>query len=286
MKIHHGRAMRLAELSSLDPDTQWPEIYRRTVLWEFPAEARLGFQLAFYRPLAVPGMAATFHKSGHLERNATRRAYDTGIVIHEIIYNGVDSHRGRKMVRLMNSLHDQVGVQQEDLTYVLNALIVVPSRYIARAGWRPLTHSERVATWRFWIELGKSMAIDDLPGSFHEAELSFDSFEARHLAPSPEGQMLTKAVLDALRHRMPRPLRPITPHITSALIDDARLCAALNLPSPNPALASTLNIALAARRIVQRVSPPPSQPSFHPGQPAGTVYPHGYVLDQLGPHGK
>ncbi|HWI00207.1 MAG TPA: hypothetical protein VNT27_07735, partial [Propionibacteriaceae bacterium] len=100
MKLHPERQQRLDHLAALDPETSWLEIYQRTVLWEFPAEARLGFQLAFYRPLAVPHMAAVFYESGHMEHSTVRRAYDTGLVLHEIIYGGVDSERGTKMVRL------------------------------------------------------------------------------------------------------------------------------------------------------------------------------------------
>ena len=74
---------------------------------EFPREARLGFQLAFYRAFAVPKMARVLADTGHFKRDTMRRAYDTGIVIHEIIYGGLDSERGRKMIRLMNALHDR-----------------------------------------------------------------------------------------------------------------------------------------------------------------------------------
>lgn len=66
-------------------------------------------------------MARVLASTGHLKADTARRAYDTGIVMHEIIYNGFDSPRAQKMVRLMVALHNRPDVHQADLTYVLNA---------------------------------------------------------------------------------------------------------------------------------------------------------------------
>ena len=155
----------------LDPETDWHQLYKRTMLWRRrPREARLGFQLAFYRAFAVPKMARVLAETGHFKRDTMRRAYDTGIVIHEIIYGGLDSERGRKMIRLMNALHDRPDIQQPELSYLLNAIIVVPTRHIARAGRRPLNAAERTASWRFCRELGMRMGIQNLPNSYAEAE--------------------------------------------------------------------------------------------------------------------
>ena len=283
MKLHPERQQRLDHLAALDPEANWHEIYQRTVLWEFPAEARLGFQLAFYRPLAVPHMAAVFYESGHMEHSTIRRAYDTGLVLHEIIYGGVDSERGTKMVRLMNALHSRSGVQQADLTYVLNALIVVPNRFIERTGWRSLTANERTASCHFWVELGMRMGIETLPASYEDSEALLEQYEATHLAPSAVGQALTAAVLDALRHRTPKPIRPFTAQLTSALLDEPQVSAALGLPAPNHILTGSLRAVLALQRIRHRRTRPPQEPAFTPGQRAGSVYPHGYTLDQLGP---
>lgn len=132
MRLNRERARRTADLARMDPARDWHEIYRRLTLWELPAEARFGFQLAFYRPFAVPRMAAVLHSTGHFRRDTTRRAYDTALVMHEIIWGGVDSERGQRMVKLMNALHNRPDVHAEDMTYILNALIVVPTRFMDR----------------------------------------------------------------------------------------------------------------------------------------------------------
>ena len=283
MIINRDRERRTAELATLDSATDWQELYKRLTLWELPSEARFGFQLAFYRPFAVPRMAAVLQRTGHFRRDTVRRAYDTGLVIHEIIWGGVDSERGRRMVRLMNALHNRPDIHAEDMTYLLNALIVVPTRFMNRFGWRQVTESERHATWRFYEALGQRMSIADRPHSYEDAEARLVEYEQRELAPSPAGAELTAAVLKVLRNRLPTPARPFAAQITSALVGDAAVSAALSLPAPRPWFGVPLLVGAAGRRRVERLRPPPDRPSFWPGRAAGTVYPTGYTIEQLGP---
>lgn len=49
------------------------------------------------------------------------------------------------------------------MTYILNALIVIPTRFMDRYGWRAATEHEQEATWRFYEVLGERMGIAD-PG--------------------------------------------------------------------------------------------------------------------------
>lgn len=283
MRINAERARRTADLARMDPERDWHEIYRRLTLWELSAEARFGFQLAFYRPFAVPRMAAVLQRTGHFRRDTTRRAYDTGLVMHEIIWGGVDSERGQRMVKLINALHDRPDVHAEDMTYILNAMIVVPTQFMDRYGWRKMTPGERVATWRFYDVLGERMGIADRSASYQDAEDRLRRYEAKYARPSPDGSALTTAVLATLRDRLPPPARPFAAQVTSALVGDAAISHALGLPAPNLTLGSALGLGAVGRRQWQRRRPPKEEPSFWPGRPAGALYPQGYELDQLGP---
>lgn len=283
MHLHEERQRRTVELARLDPDQDWHEIYKRLTLSELPAEARFGFQLAFYRPLAVPRMATLLQSTGHMQFDTTRRAYDTGLIMHEIIYGGVDSDRGRRMVRLLNRLHNRPDIHAEDMTYLLAALMVVPTRFMDRYGWRTVTEAERRATWRFWDVVGERMTISDRPSSYNDAETRLERYEASHFAPSEAGAVLTEAAINALRDRLPRPLRPFGPQLTTTLVGDPRVSHALSLPAPNRLFTALAAAAAGIRRQVQRRRPPSSKVWFTPGQAAGKIYPHGYELDQLGP---
>lgn len=283
MHVHDERRQRSSEIEALDVDSDWLEIYRRLTLWELPAEARFGFQLSFYRPLAVPRMAALLQSTGHLRHDTMRRAYDTGIVIHEVIWGGVDSKRGQQMVRLLTKIHDRPEIYAEDMSYVLDSLVVVPTRFMDRFGWRPVSDKERQATWRFYDVLGDRMGIASRSTSYADAEARLAAYEAGHLEQNDAGLDLTQVTLRVLGTRMPRLVRPWVPQLTSALVDDAPVSDALGLPRQGRATKFVLDAGAGLRRFVERRRRPPSEPSFWPGRPAGQVYPHGYQLDQVGP---
>ena len=281
--LHPLRRRAIDAIAKRDPTTDWEDIYRQFVLQEFPVETRGGFQTAFYRPQAVPRMAVVLAGTGHIQSDAARRTIDTGIVILELIHGGFDSDRGQKMVRLLTALHDRPDIYPEDMTYVLNSLMVVPTRFVERLGWRPVLAVERIATWRWWCELGSRIGVDDLPDSYEIAEVLFDQYEVKNLAPSPEGQQLTGLITEAFASWMPRFLRPHLAEITSSLIDDPNFSQALGLPTARRRVSAPLDGLYALRRVRQRLSPPGREPGFVPGQTVTGIYPDGYDLDTVGP---
>ncbi len=281
--MHPSRTQSVAHLRDLARQGRWEELYQRTMLWEFPDDALLGFQLAFYRPFAVPRMAQILTSTGQFAEATEKRSYDTGLIMYEILHGGLDTPVARQMVALMNRMHRRFSIEPEDFTYILNAFIVVPLRHIDRVGWRSPLDIEREASCRFYQRLGELMGIRTIPGSYREAEAMFDAYEQRMVARSPQGLELGAAVLTVLRQRLPAPLRPIAGRVNAALIGDPLVSAAIGLPPPGAA--GTLMAAVArANAIRTRRRPAPRQSWFTPGQPAGRVYPHGYHLDQLG-HG-
>jgi hypothetical protein len=281
--VHRDRRRRIAELQELGRRGEWEALYRRLMLIEFPREARMGWQLAILRTAAAPRMARILADAGHFVENPTKRAYDTGLIIYELVHGGPESERGRAMIRLMNRSHHGRGIDQEDLTYVLCAMIVAAFRYIEHAGWRSLTELELRSGVEYWRDIGRRMAIDRLPDDYAEAEWLFDGYEARHIAPSPEGSLIGDRMITALRGRLPRPGRPIARLVFVSQLADPRVITALGL---DPASRPVQRIADTAARIhglVQRQRRPRTEPIFTPGQKAGSIYPHGYELDQLGP---
>lgn len=281
--MHRERRRRTAELQELGRAEEWEQLYRRLMLWEFPREARMGWQLAFLRPFATPRMAQVLVGAGHLVRNPLKRAYDTGLIIYELVYGGPDSDRGREMLRLMNRAHHGHGISQEDMTYVLTAFIVTPFRYIGHAGWRPLTDLERQAAIEFWRVIGRRMRIEHLPADFAEAERIYDDYEAANVAPSPEGKILGDQLMSVLKYRLPKPGRPIARLVFVSQLADPPVARALGLRPASKPIQWLADSAARAHGLVQRQRPPRTEPIFTPGQKAGSIYPSGYRLEQLGP---
>ncbi len=279
--MHPTRLRSRAHLRELARQGRWEELYQRTMLWEFPDDALLGFQLAFYRPFAVPRMAEILTTTGQFSADTEKRSYDTGLIMYEIIHGGLDAPVARRMIALMNRMHRGWAIEQEDFTYILNAFIVVPLRHIERVGWRQPLDVEREASWRFYQRLGVLMGIRTIPSSYRGAEAMFDAYEQRMVTSSPPGCQLGAAVLHALRQRLPAPLRPIAGRVNAALIGDARVATAIGLPTAGP-VATLMTLTSKVTAVMTRRRPAPTRSWFTPGQPAGQIYPHGYRLEDLG----
>lgn len=258
-------------------------IYRTMVLYDFQKEIHAGFFVTYYRNFAIPSITRTLAGSGEMEARPLKRSYDTGIVIHEIIANGFDSDRGKAMTALLRRVHQGVPGSTEDFLYVLATLLVLPLRWVDQHGWRKLTALEEEAAVAFYAELGRRMGLPPGPATLAEAGAFLDDYEARNLGPSPEGAKLLEATLAALRARLHRWLRPLTPVILALMMDKPEVATALGL-KPSPAwLRGAYNAVLRLRALRARMSPLPTEPSFVPGHAGLSVYPGGYTINQVGP---
>ena len=202
------------------------------MLYDFPKDARIGLNLAFYRVFAIPGIANLLVRTGEMLGRPAKRGYDTGLVMYELITHGFDHPRGREMVRLLNRVHRPWPITDEDYRYVLAAFIVVPMRWIEKRGWRTLLPAEREASATFYRELGRRMNITDLPSDYAAAAALLDAYEARNMAPSHSGAQLMDTTQQFLVRKLPRRLQRLGPVVTSALLDDPPLTQALGLPRP------------------------------------------------------
>jgi len=278
------RAYRNRDLiRTLDPETDYLRIYQLTTLYDFPTDMCVGLNLAFYRIFAIPHMAELLVRSGEILNRPRKRAYDTGLIMYEIIANGFDHPRGREMIRLLNRVHKPWPISNDDYRFVLAALMVVPLRWLDRRGWRALLPQERDASVNFYLRLASMMAIDEPPTSYSQAESMFDEYEARHLRASDAGRSLMASTQQIIVRHLPKPLKRFGPSITSGLFDQPDLTSALDLPLPSRALVRLIDAAYAVRNVATRMRPARTESWFVPGRPAGSLYVHGYTLDELGP---
>lgn len=281
--MHPDRHERTHQLDDLAKAGQWDEIYRRLALYEFGHEMRMGLQLAFLRTFCVPEMAHTLIQAGQIIDQPIKRLYDTGLIIYELIANGLDSDDGRQMIRLMNRAHHNPAITADQMTYTLCAFIVAPYEYIAWTGWRPLTDTDRHAATAFYQRMGQLMNISQIPDSYTEAAEFLHDYEAAHVATSADVRRLGRALIAALKGRLPGPAKPVATPLFTALMDNPRIARALGYqPLPRPAQAAVHQIG-RLYGLVQRQISPSTTPVFQPRNKAGTIYPHGYTLNQLGP---
>jgi hypothetical protein len=281
--MHPERELRTQDLADLAARELWEALYRRLMLDEFPYEARMGWQLAFLRPFAVPRMAATLVDSGQLIHQTRKRAYDTGLVIYELVHGGIESPRGRKMIALMNRAHHGHAIVQEDLTYVLCAFIVTPIRHIELVGWRPVTQAEKKSAVKFFGRMGQLMNIETIPPTYAEAERLYDDYEAAHVAPSEAGRTLGANLIRVLKAMQPLVARPLATPVFALLLNDPAIARAIGITPPPPPISRLARLIMNARAAVISEMKPNNEPIFVPGMVIDDVYPHGYDLDDLGP---
>jgi hypothetical protein len=282
--MHPKRQRRTGALTELAHQGDWQTLYQRLTLEEFPYEARMGWQLAFLRPFAVPRMAQTLVDAHQLVAQPRKRAYDTGLIIYEIVYGGFESPRAREMIRLVNRSHHGFTIEAEDMTYVLCSFIVCPVRHISLLGWRPLTAAERDSAVRFFGRLGELMNIQRIPRTYAEAEAFFDEYEAAHVAPSDASRLLTTNLITVLKDMQPAPVRPLATPIFTLLLNDRRIAAALGLRPPRRFTSRIMRGLLKIRGAIKRHRPPSDKVIFTPGKKVREMYPDGYELLDLGPH--
>jgi hypothetical protein len=261
--------------------------YRRLVLRDFWPEARMGLNLAFYRTYAVPSIARLLFETGEITGRPVKRAYDTGLVMYELIAGGPASPRGRRMLDLLTRVHRRHPIADADYRYVLGALIFIPTRWIDRFGPRRLTDAERAATFEFYRSLGAAMGIPDLPDTWDSYEAEFDAYEKAQFAFDPAGAALFAASQDLMVRRLPLFLRAV-PWIrrlataATAVLLEPPVRAALGVASPSRALELVVHGGLHARGRLRRLARTPATDRWTPGRP-NAAYPAGYTLDEIGP---
>ena len=282
MQIHRSRSESAHQQAQVNPE-DWETTYRQMVLYDLAADIELGFFLAYYRNFAIPSIAATLQRNGEIIERPMKRSYDTAIVTYELITCGLDSDRGRHMIRLLNHVHRHVPGSQDDFLYVLLTLLVVPIRWARTHAWRAPTPAEEIAATRFYRELGTRMNIAGFPATFQDAEQLFDSYESDNIARSPAGAQLMASTVQVLKSRLPAPARPLTKPMLSAMFDDDRLTDALGLPRATPITKKALAAVLTTRNTMHRRRPLSTEPHFVPGEAGSSLYPNGYRLDEIGP---
>jgi hypothetical protein len=173
----------------------------------------------------------------------------------------------------MNRIHGRFTISNDDYLYVLSAMVFEPIRWNARFGWRPLIEIEKLATFHFWREVGRRMAITGIPDSYDEFEQFNVEYERAHFAYTDAGHRIAVATRDLRRGRA----------IVHALLDEP-LLDALGLPRPAARSRSAVEAALRARARAVRRLPPRRRPRLRTLERHRT-YPDGYQLERLGPAG-
>lgn len=271
----------LREIRRLDPLADHSRIVYLDTCFEFPWDTTRSLELALFRTFAVPSVAAVLDASGEFGRAAQKRYDDTDLILSTIVEAGYDSEHGKRAIRRMNRIHARFEISNGDFLYVLSSFVFEPIRWNARFGWRALVETERLATFEFWREVGRRMAIEEIPATYAELEAFNEAYERRHFRRTEQSERVGRAARDMFLDWFPwLPKRLGAPAIY-ALMDDP-LLDAFGFPHPPRSLRASVEGALRARGKVLALLPSRRRPRLRTRRKTRT-YGRDWQLETLGP---
>lgn len=245
----------------LDPETDYLQIVRTLSLHEFPWDINQALSFALFRTYAVPSIGGLLDRTGEFTQRCQKRYDDTALLLEAPLVHGFDSTRGRTAVRRVNQMHHMYDIGNDDLRYVLATFVVVPKRWIDAYGWRRLTDAEVRASVNYYRELGRHMAIRDVPETYDGFASLMDDYEREHFAYDEGGRRVADATLDLLASFYPRPAARLVKVFSRALMDRP-LLEAFGYDEPGPLARRLSEGALRARARVVAVLPSRRRPRY------------------------
>jgi mpaB/rubber oxygenase-like protein len=271
----------LREIRRLDPVADHMPIVYLDTCFEFPWDTTRSLELALFRTFAVPSVAAVLDATGEFAARPQKRYDDTDLILSTIAERGYDSPEGRRAIRQMNRIHGRFEISNEDFLYVLSSFVFEPIRWNRRFGWRPLLEAERLASFHFWREVGRLMAIRDIPGSYGELERFNEEYERERFKRTPAAERVGAATRDMFLAWSPWLPRRFGAHAIYALMDE-RLLDAFGFPQPPRAVRAAVETALRARARLVAALPPRRGPRLRTHRRTRT-YGRNWSLESLGP---
>ncbi|WP_084637972.1 oxygenase MpaB family protein [Gordonia shandongensis] len=283
-----SRVKNTASLTAgMDPETSYHEIYRTLATYEFPWDINQALSFALFRTYAVPSVGELLDETGEFRERAQRRYDDTVILLDIPLTEGFDSRRGKDSIRRINQMHKMYDISNDDMLYVLATFVVVPVRWIDDYGWRRLTADEIRATTLYYRDLGRHMAIKNIPETYDEFAELMDSYEAEHYVSggTPGVRRTGDATLDLFATFYPKPVRPLINPFSRAVMDDP-LLDAFGYRAPHPLFRRLSLTALRLRGRLVAYLPKRRRPQLAQDMARVKSYPGGYRIESLGTFGR
>ncbi|GAB4496178.1 MAG: oxygenase MpaB family protein [Saprospiraceae bacterium] len=268
-------------IATLDAVHDCQEISYLLSCYEFPWDTTRSLEFALFRIFGVAKGTPLLAQTGEFVQRTQKRYDDTVLILSEILENGYDSPRGRAALVRMNKQHGRFQIPNDEFLYTLSTFIYEPVRWSDRYGWRQVTRHERLASFHFWVEIGRRMGIKDLPDDYDAFEQFNRDFEKEHFRYSPDNEAIAVATRNLmLSWVLPKWLWKMGAPFVHALIDDHLLAAVGMKPAPTW-LQKIVRGSVRLRGRFVRLLPPRRKPRLLTRIKTPT-YPEGYLISDLG----
>lgn len=281
--IRSRRRMAIRDyVSTLDPERDCQQIAYLSSCYEFPWDTTRSLEFALFRVFGVAKGTPLLVQTGEFVQRTQKRYDDTVLILSEILESGgYDTPRGHAALVRMNKQHGRFQIPNDEYLYTLSTFILEPIRWNEKYGWRPLTETEKQASYFFWREVGRRMGIRDIPESLEAYDKFNRDFEAAEFRYSPDNETVALATRNLfLSWFLPPSLYRIGAPFVHAMMDDHLLNAVGLKPAPRW-LQSMVQGLIRWRGRLAGLLPPRRKPRLLTKIPTPT-YPDGYVIAELG----
>ncbi|SEJ14474.1 oxygenase MpaB family protein [Demequina mangrovi] len=266
---------------SLDPASDFVEIYRNLVMLEFPWDMNQALSFALFRTYAVPGIGGLLDRTGEFTGRTQKRYDDTALLLEAPTRLGFTDPEARSAIRRINQMHRAYDIPDHEFRYVLSTFVVVPKRWMDDYGKRPFTAGELEASVHYYRELGRHMNIPDVPETYDGFAALMDGYEAERFAFDEGARRVADATLALLLTFHPRVPKALMEPFSRALMDDA-LLEAFRYEKPSRGVRGLSRGAVRLRGRLAGLLPANSKPTAVADLPWIRSYPEGYRVEDLG----
>lgn len=267
--------------ASLDPQTDWVDIYAIAVGHEFPWDNARATEFALFRTFAVPEIGELLYDTGAFTQQTQKRYDDTTIIIDGAgLFIGGQTD-DRTAIRRLNHMHGSYDIPNDQMLYVLTTFVVPARRWIDRYGYRRMSEAEVDSSVRYWQRMGELMGIHDIPEDYAAFEAYYDSYERDRFAFSAAGREVSDATLNLMVGWYPTPARPLVRAIAISLMDP-ELRRALHYEESPAIISRVTQAALAIRRQIIRRLPARRMPVRAVYNRRVKSYPNGWEVAKVG----
>jgi hypothetical protein len=270
-----------AQIQLLNPETDHERISFLLSCHVFPWDLERSLEFALFRTFAVPSISGLLAKTGEFVQRPRKRYDDTELILFEILEHGMNSLRGKRAIRRMNSMHGRFDISNEDFLYVLSTFIFEPIRWTEKYAYRPMTELEKQGIFKNYLELGKRMNLKDVPQTLEAFEDYNIRYEREMFRFAESNRIIADKTINLmLGFYVPRWLFWLGRPFVYALLDDP-LRESLGIRNVSGLRKWVAKKGLAIHAFFHKISREPEQPVLGTKRKRPS-YPEGYQIEELG----
>lgn len=270
-----------SQITQLDPAKDHEEISFLLSCHIFPWDLERALEFALFRTFAIPSISGLLAETGEFVHRPRKRYDDTELILFEILEHGMNSLRGKRAIRRMNSMHGRFEISNEDFLYVLSTFIFEPIRWLEKYAYRPMTELEKQGVFKNYLEIGRRMNLKNVPQTLEEFERFNLDYEAKHFTFVESNRLIADKTIDLLLgFYLPRWLFGIGRPFVFALLDEP-LRMALGIRKVSNWRTGLMKAGLRLHAFFHQISREPKEPVLGSRRKRPT-YPEGYQIEELG----